>query len=66
MQSLAKFYGGSSYPAATYMLFKVNPHILDSIFVGNADSTYDSDTFLINSYHDIKVVRNLDRDGLPY
>lgn len=66
MQSLAKFYGGSSYPAATYMLFKVNPHILDSIFVGNADSSYDSDTFLINSYHDIKVVRNLDRDGLPY
>nr|DAH63060.1 MAG TPA: Major capsid protein [Microviridae sp.] len=66
MQSLAKFYGGSSYPAATYMLFKVNPHILDSIFVGVADSTYDSDTFLINSYHDIKVVRNLDRDGLPY
>lgn len=66
MQSLANFYGGSSYPAATYMLFKVNPHILDSIFVGNADSTYDSDTFLINSYHDIKVVRNLDRDGLPY
>lgn len=66
MRSLAKFYGGSSYPAATYMLFKVNPHILDSIFVGNADSTFDSDTFLINSYHDIKVVRNLDRDGLPY
>ena len=66
MQSLAKFYGGSSYPSASYMLFKVNPHILDSIFVGNADSTYDSDTFLINSYHDIKVVRNLDRDGLPY
>ena len=66
MQSLAKFYGGSSYPAASYMLFKVNPHILDSIFVGEADSTYNSDTFLINSYHDIKVVRNLDRDGLPY
>lgn len=66
MRSLAKFFGGSSYPAATYMLFKVNPHILDSIFVGNADSTFDSDTFLINSYHDIKVVRNLDRDGLPY
>ena len=66
MQSLAKFFGGSSYPSATYMLFKVNPHILDTIFVGNADSTFDSDTFLINSYHDIKVVRNLDRDGLPY
>lgn len=64
--SLSKFYGTSSYPSATYMLFKVNPHILDSIFVGNADSTYDSDTFLVNSYHDIKVVRNLDRDGLPY
>lgn len=66
MQSLAKFYGSNSYPTATYMLFKVNPHILDSIFVGNADSSFDSDTFLINSYHDIKVVRNLDRDGLPY
>lgn len=66
MQSLAKFFGNNSYPSATYILFKINPHILDSIFVGNADSSYDSDTFLINSYHDIKVVRNLDRDGLPY
>lgn len=46
--------------------FKVNPSVMNPIFIADADSSVDSDTFLINSYHDIKAVRNLDYDGLPY
>lgn len=49
-----------------YNFFKVNPSILDPIFLANADSTWDSDTFLINAAFDIRVARNLDYDGMPY
>lgn len=46
--------------------FKCNPSILDTIFAVSANEKNSSDTFLINSYHDIKAVRNLDYNGLPY
>lgn len=46
--------------------FKVNPAILNTIFAVNADYKMSSDQLLINSFHDIKVVRNLDYNGLPY
>ena len=49
-----------------YNFFKVNPSILDPIFMVNADSTWDTDTFLINASFDIRVARNLDYDGMPY
>lgn len=49
-----------------YKFFKVNPHICDTIFFGTADDSVDSDQFLINSNLDIKAVRNLDYNGLPY
>lgn len=49
-----------------YNFFKVNPSILDPIFLVNADSTWDSDTFLVNASFDIRVARNLDYDGMPY
>lgn len=49
-----------------YNFFKVNPSILDSIFAVKADSTIDTDQFLVNSYFDVKVTRNLDYDGMPY
>lgn len=49
-----------------YNFFKVNPSVLDPIFSVNADSTWDTDTFLINSSFDIRVARNLDYDGMPY
>lgn len=55
---------GSS--SVTYNIFKVNPSILDSIFQVNADSTWDTDPFLINCAFDVKVVRNLDYSGMPY
>lgn len=46
--------------------FKVNPSIVDSLFAVQADSSVDTDEFLCSSYFDIKVVRNLDVNGLPY
>lgn len=49
-----------------YGLFKVSPRVLDSIFVSQCDSTVDSDQFLVESFFDVKVVQNLDYDGMPY
>lgn len=49
-----------------YNFFKINPSVLDSIFALSADSQVSSDTFWINTYFDIKAVRPLDVDGLPY
>lgn len=49
-----------------YNFFKVNPKILDSIFVRKCDSTCDSDQFLVNAVFDVKAVRNFDYDGMPY
>lgn len=63
---------GSSTPdaetkvALNYKFFKVNPSVLDPIFGVNADSTWDTDQLLINSYIGCYVARNLSRDGLPY
>ena len=49
-----------------YKFFKVNPAVLDPIFGVAADSTWDTDQLLINSYIGCHVVRNLSRDGVPY
>lgn len=49
-----------------YKFFKVNPSVLDSIFGVSADSTWDSDQLLVNSYIGCYVARNLSRDGVPY
>lgn len=49
-----------------YKFFKVNPSVLDPIFGVSADSTWDSDQLLINSYIGCYVARNLSRDGVPY
>ena len=49
-----------------YKFFKVNPSVLDPIFGVAADSTWDTDQLLINSYIGCYVVRNLSRDGVPY
>ncbi len=49
-----------------YKYFKVNPNILNPIFAKNAGDFVDSDQLLVNSNFDIKAVRNLDYDGLPY
>lgn len=64
-------FGGSTPDAGTkvalnYKFFKVNPSVLDPIFGVNADSTWDTDQLLVNSYIGCYVARNLSRDGVPY
>lgn len=49
-----------------YKFFKVNPSVLDPIFGVNADSTWDTDQLLVNSYIGCYVARNLSRDGVSY
>jgi len=64
-------FGGSTPDPVTkvglnYKFFKVNPSVLDPIFGVNADSTWDTDQLLVNSYIGCYVARNLSRDGVPY
>lgn len=64
-------FGGSTPDSNTkvalnYKFFKVNPSVLDPIFGVNADSTWDTDQLLVNSYIGCYVARNLSRDGVPY
>lgn len=54
------------YYNVTYGFFKVNPHVVDDLFVIASDSTVQTDQLEVSSYFDAKFVRNLDRDGLPY
>ena len=49
-----------------FTFFKVNPNCLNPIFAVEADSDMITDQFLCSSFFDIKAVRNLDTDGLPY
>lgn len=50
----------------TYRAFKVPPSICDNMFVAKADNTVASDPLLNTIYFDVKAVRNLSRDGMPY
>lgn len=50
----------------SWSFFKCNPSLVDSLFAVQADSTVDTDQLLISSFLDVKVVRNLDYNGLPY
>lgn len=49
-----------------YSFFKVNPNCLNPLFAVAVDSDISTDNFLCSSFFDVKVVRNLDADGLPY
>ena len=51
---------------STYIFLKMNPHLLDPIFVDQAGDSVDTDQFLCSAFFDAKFVRNLDADGLPY
>lgn len=50
----------------TYRAFKVPPSICDNMFVAKADHTVATDPLLNTIYFDVKAVRNLSRDGMPY
>ena len=52
--------------ALNYTFFKMSPHVVDPIFVLQADDSVDTDQFWISSFFDVKAVRNLDVNGLPY
>lgn len=43
--------------------FKVNPHTVDTLFAVDADK---ADHLLCSTFFDVKVVRSLDTNGLPY
>lgn len=46
--------------------YKVDSKILNSVLAIAVDDTTDTDQFLINCGFDVKAVRNISRDGLPY
>lgn len=52
--------------SVNYGFFKVSPRVLNSIFVTPCDNTVDTDQFLVESFFDVKLVQNLDYDGMPY
>ena len=52
--------------SSTYAFLKINPHLLDPIFSTAANDSVDTDQFLCSAFFDVKMVRNLDADGLPY
>lgn len=66
------------FQSVNYLTFKINPTLLNSIFVaqvryspqyldeGITYPSYESDQFLVKSFFDCKVIRNLSYDGLPY
>ena len=56
----------ASRNSLTWTFKKVNPSVMNSLFAVAADSSVDSDQLLCSSFMDVKVVRNLDVDGLPY
>lgn len=54
------------YYEMCYIFFKVRPDVLDGLFAVNANGHVDTDYLLISSFFDIKAVRNLSVNGLPY
>lgn len=46
--------------------YKVDSKILNSVLAIAVDDTVETDQFLINCGFDVKAVRNISRDGLPY
>lgn len=57
---------GNTRVVLNYKFFKVNPSVLNPIFGVAADSTWDTDQLLVNSYIGCNVARNLSRDGISY
>lgn len=49
-----------------YTMLKVNPNCLNPLFAVAVNDSISTDQFLCSSFFDVKAVRNLDVDGLPY
>ena len=70
---LERIYDSLGTLSLTYHWFKIPPSVLNPIFVGQIESGPDialngleKDQLLVNTSFDIKAVRNLDYNGLPY
>lgn len=55
----------SPYSGISIRLLKVNPSILDTVFVKKMDDKVSSDPFLINSYFNVSALRPMSILGLP-
>lgn len=64
--SAAQIQGGNTDFVDDTFFYKVDSSILNNVLAVNVDSTVDTDQFLINCGFDVKAVRNISRDGLPY
>lgn len=63
---LQNFINDTGVVAINSNFFKVNPHILDSIFKVEATEKVNTDQIYISCSVEMHVVRNLDYNGLPY
>ena len=62
--SFTLLFNGDIKPS--YASFKVNPRTLDNLFNVVYNGNYSTDPFFVNLSFDIKAVRNISRDGLPW
>ncbi len=58
--------GTDSTLGVDFTFFKVSPSSVNSLFGVNAGNDNSTDQLLISSFFDIKAIRNLDVNGLPY
>lgn len=58
--------GSNKYLVYDYNLFKVNPSYCNSLWLPQADASFNTDTFLVNFAYDCSAVRSLDYNGMPY
>lgn len=58
--------GAADFSGLNYKFLKVSPSVLNPIFGVDAGDDVDTDQLLVNAYFDVKAVRNLDVNGLPY
>ena len=66
MEQLVSVTGSDPEVLSNYTSFKVNPNSVNPLFAVEVNDSVDTDNFLCTSFFDVKVVRNLDTDGLPY
>ena len=66
IEQLVSVTGSDPEVLSNYTSFKVNPNSVNPLFAVEVNDSVDTDNFLCTSFFDVKVVRNLDTDGLPY
>ncbi len=57
---------GNLSTLGSYPMLKVNPLVLSNLFNVRYNGKYATDPFFVNLSFDIKAVRNISRDGLPF